>query len=114
MRDIVIYCSDIEQLKQELLDNKMIDEDGNYTHGNTLTPIKYSGVKTLSLVRDNKLDLDKFPSLTNLGTYEEMFSDDVAHGLYKSVYPYDVPVTYIDEDEIEQSYMMPKKIGVFA
>jgi len=114
MIDKVFYCSDIEQLKKELIDNEMVDEDGNYTHGNTLTPIKNNGVKTLSLVRDNKLDLAKFSSLTNLGTYEEMFADDVSHGLYKSVYAYDVPITYIDDNGVEQSYMMPQKIGVFA
>lgn len=68
----------------------------------------------MSVVRStNKLDLTKFPSLTNLGTYEEMFADDVTHGLYKSVYPYDVPVTYIDEDGVEQSYDLPTKIGDF-
>lgn len=114
MRDEIFYCSNIEQLKQELAGNGMIDDEGNYTHGNTLTPIKYSGVKTLSLVRDNKLDLTNFPSLTNLGTYEEMFANDVAHGLYKSVYHYDVPVTYIDNDGVEQSYNLPIKIGEFA
>ena len=43
-----------------------------------------------------------------------MFADDAAHGLYKSVYAYDVPVTYADEEGIEQSFMLPEKIGVFA
>lgn len=114
MKDEIFYCSDIEQLKQELVANDMVDEEGNYTHGNTLTPIKYSGVKTLSLVRDNKLNLDKFPSLTNLGTYEIMFANDVAHSLYKSVYDYTIPVTYLDEDGVEQTYNLPTRIGEFA
>lgn len=114
MKDEVFYCSNIEQLKAELVANEMVDEDGNYTHGNTLTPIVYNGVKTLSLVRDNKLDLALFPSLTNLGSYEELFADETAHGLYKSVYPYDVPIEYIDEDGQPQSYLRPQKIGEFA
>ena len=114
MRDEIIHCSDIEQLKKEFADNGMRDEEGNYTHGNTLTPIIFNGVKTLSLVRDNKLDLTKFPSLTNLGTYEELFADDEAHELYKSVYPYDMPIVYMDEEDVEQSYLRSKKIGEFA
>jgi len=115
MRDEIFYCSDIEQLKLELVAEGMFDEESqSYTHGNCLTPIKYNGVKTLSLVRNNKLDLSKFPSLTNLGTYDEMFSDEDKHNLYKSVYAYDVPVTYIDEEGNEQSYDLPIKIGSFA
>ena len=114
MRDIIIYCSDIEQLKQELSDNGFVDSKGNYTHGNTITPIKYNGVKTLALVRNNKLDLTLFPSLTDLGTYDEMFADDESLALYKSVYDYTVPVIYTDEDGVEQSYTLPNKIGEFA
>jgi len=114
MKDEIFYCSNIEQLKQELADNGMIDEDGNYTHGNTITPIVYNEVKTLSLVRNNKLNLTKFPSLKNLGTYEEMFPDEINHELYKSVYPYDVPIVYIGENETEKSYIRPQKIGEFA
>ena len=114
MKDEIFYCSDIEQLKQELKDNDLVDAEGNCTHGNTLTPIKYNGFATLSLVRDNKLDLTLFPSLTNLGTYDEMFADNTAHDLYKSVYDYETPIVYIDEYGVEQSYSLPIKIGSFA
>jgi hypothetical protein len=114
MRDEVFYCSNIEQLKIELMTNNMIDNNGNYTHGNTITPIIYNGVKSLSLVRDNKLDLTKFPSLTNLGTYAELFANPVSEMLYKSVYPYDVPITFIDELGITHTIERSKYIGVFA
>lgn len=126
MKDEIFYCSDINQLEQELLDNGMVDGEGNYTHGNTLTPIKYNGVKTLALVRDNKLDLALFPSIKNLLGYDELFTQedendeyaevpvDSTLGLYRSVHPYHIPVMYIDDDGIEQSYYLHKKIGVFA
>jgi len=115
MRDEIFYCSDIEQLKQELKDNGYYDEEeGVYTHGNLLTPIIYNGIETLSLVRNNKLDLSLFPSLTNLGTYDEMFADDEKHDIYKNVYPYDVPATYTDDEGNEVEYLKPKYIGRFA
>jgi len=111
--DKLIYCSNIRQLKQELIDNKMIDKEGNYTHGNIITPIKYNGVKTLALVRDNKLNLANFPSLTLLGNYEEVFADDEKHKLYKDVYPYDKAIEYKDETGTHK-YYRPQKIGEFA
>ena len=112
----IIYCSNLEQLKQELSDNNYYDEgSNNFTHGNMLTPIKKndSGA-SLAYVMDNKLDLELFPSLQSLGDYDEMFADDTKHDLYKSVYPYHIPVEYVDEDGKTQSYDLPNKIGVFA
>ena len=116
MKDEIIYCSNIEQLKLELINNGFYDEESNsFTHGNNLTPIKrnVSGA-SLSLVRDNKLNLDDFPSLTNLGTYDEVFADIAKDDLYKSVYPYDIPISYVDEDGVIQTRYLPKYIGVFA
>ncbi len=114
--DTLIYCSNIEQLRQELKDNGFYnEEEDTYTHGNLLTPIKYNEVgATLSYVRNNKLDLALFPSLTDLGGYDVMFADDVAHGLYKSVYPYNVELFRTDENDAEVGYFLPIKIGVFA
>ena len=112
----IIYCSDIKQLKQELVDNNYWDEESqDFTHGNELTPIKKNAQgASLSYVMDNKLDLELFPSLQSLGDYDEMFADKNKHDLYKSVYPYHIPVEYVDEDGKTQSYELPSKIGVFA
>ena len=49
-----------------------------------------------------------------LGTYEEMFANEENLALYKSVYPYDIPIIYQDEEDVEHSYMRPEKIGEFA
>ncbi len=112
----IIYCSDIKQLKQELVTNGYWDEESQeFTHGNEFTPIKKNALgASLSYVMNNKLDLELFPSLQSLGDYEEMFANTAKHDLYKSVYPYDIPVEYEDEDGKTQSYNLPTKIGVFA
>ncbi len=126
MKDEILYCSDLTQLKQEFKDAGMYDEENmTYTHGNYLTPIKVNATgQTLALVKGNKLEefdtngvslgMPEFPSLQSLGTYEEMFANPDRLALYKSVYPYDIPLTYMDDDDVEQSYFRPKKIGEFA
>ncbi|MBT8448837.1 MAG: hypothetical protein KJO69_04060 [Gammaproteobacteria bacterium] len=114
MIDEIFYCSNIEQLKAELVANGMVDEEGNYTHGNTMTPIKYNGVKSLSLVRNNVLDLALFPSLTRLGTYEEIFADVDKDALYKSVYDYTEELSYMDEEGVVHTYFRPQRLGEFA
>jgi hypothetical protein len=53
-------------------------------------------------------------SIQSLGTYDELFSNEVSLALYKSVYPYDVPVSYTDIDGTTKEYLRPQKIGEFA
>jgi len=119
MIDEIIYCSDLGQLMQELEADGKTEIDGItgevvYTHGNLLTPvIKTGDGKSLSLVRDNKLDMSKYPSLKSLGTYDELFANEDSLALYKSVYPYDVPIEYKDENGDTHTYMRPEKIGSF-
>ncbi len=115
MKDAIIYCSDLEQLKVQLkADGKYDEETGTYTSDCSITPIKYEGNTTLSYTRDFNLDLDVYTMLQNLGNYDEMEADEVSRGLYLSVYDYETPVEYIDEEGVTQSYMLPKKIGTFA
>ena len=114
--DELIYCKNIEQLKQELIDNGYYDEESkSFTHGNSLTPIKKNDLgASLSLVRNNKLNLDDFSSLQSLGTYEEMFANVASHDLYKSVYPYHIPISYLDENNLIVEYYLPQRLGEFA
>ena len=112
--DKLIYCNDLEQLKTKLTENGYYDEESNsFTVNNTLTPLKYEGNTSLSYVRNCVLDLEVFTMLEDLGDYDEMFANEDSHSKYKSVYPYDVPVVYTDEDGTEKEYMRPEKIGVF-
>jgi len=112
--DNIIYCNDLEALKVQLkTDGKYDEETGTYTSDCSITPIKYAGNTTLSYTRGFSLDLSVYTMLENLGTYDEIWADADKDAKYKSVYPYDVPVEYIDEDGVTQSHMLPKKIGNF-
>ncbi len=113
--DKIIYCSDLEALKAKLKENGFYDDESDsYNTKDTLTPLKYNGNTSLSYVRGFTLDLAVYTMLEDLGDYETMFADEAKHAKYKSVYPYDVPVTYMDENNVEQSYNLPEKIGIFA
>jgi len=54
--------------------------------------------------------------LEDLGDYESILLPENSDKLdkYKSVYPYDTPIEYIDEDGNTQTYLPPFKIGEFA
>lgn len=115
----LIYCNDLEAFKTKLQADGYYDEESDtYPLKHTRTPVKKKEINgtihSLSYVMDCVLNIDDYAMLTDLGNYEEMFADTARHDLYKSVYPYDVPVTYIDENDEEQSYTLPTKIGVFA
>lgn len=115
MKDELIYCSDLTALKIQLKDDGFYDEEsGSYTVNHTLVPLKYNGNKSLSYVRNCVLDLNEYIMLESLGSYDECFGNIEKDNKYKSVYPYDVPIKYADKDGVEQEYMRPKKIGVFA
>lgn len=81
------------------------------------TPIVKSpnGTLAMSILTDDELAfVATMTTIRSLGTYEELFADDTAHATYKSVYPYDVPMTYVDENGSTVEYYLPQKIGEFA
>ena len=111
----LLYCSDLGALKEMLKEDGYYDEEsGSYNVNHTLTPLKHKDNTSLSYVMNCSLDLEKYTMLESLGDYPEMFADEAKHDLYKSVYPYDEAKTYLDEDGVEQSYMVSKYIGKFA
>ena len=113
--DTLIYCSDLTALKKQLKADGYYDEEsGSYTVNNTLTPLQYGDNTSLSYVRNNVLDMSKYPMLEDLGSYEQMESNPDARAKYLSVYDYETPISYIDEDGNTQEYYKPKKIGSFA
>jgi len=112
--DSYIYCSNIEQLKQELKDEGFYDVETNtYTHRNLLHLKKNENGASLGFIRNNKLDLDKFPSLTDFGNKEEILANEANHTLYKSVHPYDVPEVWTDKDNVEHTRTLPFEFGAF-
>ena len=116
-QDKLIYCSDLVALKAQLKADGYYDEEsGSYTINHTLTPLKYNGNTSLSYVRGFSLDLSVYTMLEDLGDYTTIIEagneDKLAK--YKSVYDYETPVEYIDEDGNIQTYLPPFKIGEFA
>jgi hypothetical protein len=126
----LIYCNDLEAFKIALTANGFYDEESDsFVVNHSITPIKKKEidgkVHSLSYVMNCVLPIGEvtdedgntsvpYPTLESLGDYEEMFADEDKHNKYKLVHPYDQPIVYTDEDGNEQSYMLPKKIGVFA
>jgi len=114
-KDTLIYCSDLTALKTQLKADGYYDEEsGSYTVNNTLTPLQYGDNTSLSYVRNNVLDMSKYPMLEDLGSYEQMEANPDARAKYLSVYDYETPVSYVDEEGNSQEYYKPKKIGSFA
>jgi len=121
MIDTITYCEDttalIQEVQEKYPDKINTDENGNVTFLITKTPTVRNESKTLTLVRCSDEELEILESLTTLqvlGGYDEIFNDDVKHDLYKSVYPYDISLTYTDEAGNTVEYSRPQRIGVFA
>jgi hypothetical protein len=103
----------------ELPENyKTKDMDGNVT-GWTIqtTPVvkNENGSLAMSILTNEDLAFVKtMKSIQVLGTYDELFANEEALAIYKSVYPYDVPISYVDMDGNTKEYFRPQKIGEFA
>ena len=113
--DTIAFMAEVEALYPEYLTK---DEDGNITGVSIVhTPLKKNenGSLGYSIMKDGMLEaIEVMTTVVNLGDYAEMFADEVKHDKYKSVYPYHIPLIYVDENDVEQTYTLPKKIGVFA
>ena len=113
----ITYVKDTKAFVEEVKKKfpEQVDEDGNVTLIHTPLVKNENGSLAYSMLSAEQVEMgEQLETIVALGDYEEMFNNEEAHAIYKSVYPYDVPVTYIDEDGNEQEYYRPKKIGVFA
>ena len=91
---------------------KVLMNDEENPLGFTHTPFKVNPTNDEEAIT---LVLGDAPNeLTLLGSYDEVFNDDTKHNIYKRIYPYDVAITYVDEDNNSVEYHLPKKIGEFA
>jgi hypothetical protein len=119
MNYVITYCKDTVAFMNELPDSyKTKDIDGVVT-GWTIqtTPVVKSenGSLAMSILSDDELAfMGTMKSIQSLGTYEELFVNEASHALYKSVYPYDVPISYVDMDGTTKEHLKPQKIGEFA
>jgi hypothetical protein len=119
MNYVITYCKDTKAFMDELPENyKAKDMNGNVV-GWTIqtTPVikNENGSLAMSILTDDELAfVGTLKSMQSLGTYEELFANEEALAVYRSVYPYDVPVSYVDMDGTTKEYFRPKKIGEFA
>jgi hypothetical protein len=119
MNYVITYCKDTKAFMDELPDSyKVKDTDGNVV-GWTIqtTPVikNENGSLAMSVLTDDELAfVGTLKSMRSLGTYDELFADEEALALYKSVYPYDVPARYVDMDGTTKEYFRPQRIGEFA
>jgi hypothetical protein len=119
MNYVITYCKDTVAFMDELPDSyKTKDMDGTVTGwAIQTTPVikNENGSLAMSILTDEELAfIGTMKSIQSLGTYDELFSNEVSLALYKSVYPYDVPVSYTDIDGTTKEYLRPQKIGEFA
>jgi hypothetical protein len=119
MNYVVTYCKDIKAFMDELPDSYKAKDTKGIIIGCTIqtTPVvkNDNGSLALSVLSDDQLAfVGTMNSIQSLGTYEELFANEEAHTLYKSVYPYDIPASYIDIDGTTKEYFRPQKIGEFA
>lgn len=115
VKDTTKFIEELEQLAPQYIVTD--EETGDKSWTIQTTPVVKSDVGSLamSILDSQELEfIESMTTITNLGTYTELFANEESHALYKSVYDYETPITYIDEDGVEQSYMRPKKIGEFA
>lgn len=74
-----------------------------------------NGSLAMSILSDSELEfINSMTTIKSLGTFDELFANEEAHAIYKSVYPYDVAVSYVDEEGNTVEYYKPQKIGEFA
>lgn len=119
---VIVYTTSMEAFLLELEAFYPTYVDVNEVTGDKkciieTTPIVSSdnGNLALSLLTDDELALiEPMTTIKSLGTYEELFANEENHAIYKSVYPYETIVEYIDEEGETQYRANPQKIGEFS
>ena len=108
----------IEELEAMAPSYVIVDEETgikSWTIQHTPLVKNENGSLAMSILSNEELAfINQMTTITSLGTYEELFANEASHSLYKSVYPYDVPLNYVDENGVDVEYFRPQKIGEFA
>lgn len=114
-QDTQAFIAELEALAPTYVITDEETNDKRWTINHTPIVKNENGSLALSiLTNDELIFIDQMTTMQSLGTYDELFLNDTNHAIYKSVYPYGVPIEYIDEDGVTQSYLRPQRIGEFA
>jgi len=90
------------------------DEEGNYYPKFSHTPVVKNNGFLVNIRDGGAIDFPGIDSIKRLGTYEEIFSDQVLSDEYCEVYDYITPVQYVDDEGNLQSYLRAPKFCVFC
>ena len=108
----------LEELERLAPSYAITDEDSgkkSWTIQHTPLVRNENGSLALSILSDDELAfINTMTTIKSLGTYDEILANPESLALYKSVYDYETPITYTDENGAEYSYAKPFKIGEFA
>jgi len=115
VKDSQEFINELEQMAPSyVITDEEIDKK-SWTIQHTPVVKNENGSLAMSILSDDELVfIQSMTTIESLGTYEELFANEEAHALYKSVYPYDVPLSYVDEEGTTIEYFRPQKIGEFA
>ncbi len=112
--DSEAFITELEELAPSYIYKKE-DETKGWTIQHTPLVKNENGSLALSALTDGELAfINSMTTIKSLGTYEDLFANPESLATYKSVYPYDVPIEYVDDEGKTRTYMRPEKIGVFA
>jgi len=106
---------ELEQLAPRYLSRDMEGMITGCSIQTTPTVKNANGSLAMSILTDDELlFISSMTTIKSLGTYEELENNPESLALYKSVHPYDVPLSYVDENGTTKEYFRPQKIGEFA
>lgn len=122
--DLITYTEDIEQLRLDIADIWNSNDDHlaksicqiGFQLKITKIPTAKRDSKSVSLVRNiTKEVIESIPSMEVIGWLDNGEYKFYPYGRdkYESVYNV-LPQTYLDEDDVEQTYTPPYMMGVFA
>lgn len=116
MREVITYVKNTKDFIEEL--EKIAPDqviNGQWEIAKTLVIRSENGTLALSRLSEEQENIiTGMVSVQSLGTYDELFANEDAMTLYKSVHPYDTEQFYEDEAGNKIGYFLPQKIGEFA
>ena len=115
VKDSQEFITELEQMAPSYVITDEETGKKSWTIQHTPVVKNENGSLAMSILSDDELVfIQSMTTIKSLGTYEELFDNEEAHALYKSVYPYDVALSYEDEEGNTVEYYRPTKIGEFA
>lgn len=113
--DTVAFIAELEALAPSYVITNEETGKKSWTIQHTPLVRNENGSLAMSIASDEELAfIGSMTTIKSLGTYEDILANPDSLALYKSVYDYETPLTYTDENGAMYHYDRPFKIGEFA